>query len=180
MTSLHGLGAVTKVSDVPIPSGLEDINSNNKDFIKRGQRPWNRTGEECKVPVKIFFQLNCYNGKVVIVLNGGKSISTSNHVKIAESLFVSSSRKATCSSVPRKAQWILFWGWGQQETWIKWNTLVEYNFIQPLTSHFQLYSLFLALWNRLEKIPLVWLFVHVLAVKKEKGFVWIFLTSPLV
>jgi len=49
------LGAVTKVSDVPIPSGHEDINSNNKDFIKRGQRPWNSTGEECKGPVKIYF-----------------------------------------------------------------------------------------------------------------------------
>lgn len=49
------------------------------------------------------FQLNCYNGKVVIVLNGGKSIPTFNHVKIAESLFVSSSRKAICSLVPRKA-----------------------------------------------------------------------------
>lgn len=49
------------------------------------------------------FQLNCYNGKVVIVLNGGKSIPPFNCVKIAESLFVSSSRKAICSSVPRKA-----------------------------------------------------------------------------
>lgn len=55
MTSLHVLGAVAKVSDVPIPSGLEDINSNNKDFIKRGQRPWNCTGEERKGPVKVYF-----------------------------------------------------------------------------------------------------------------------------
>lgn len=55
MASLHGLGAVAKVSDEPIPSGLEDINSNNKDFTKRGQRPWNCTEEECKGPVKIYF-----------------------------------------------------------------------------------------------------------------------------
>lgn len=57
MTSRRGLGAVTKVSDVPIPSGLEDINSNNKDFIKRGQRPWNCSGEERKGPVKISVEL---------------------------------------------------------------------------------------------------------------------------
>lgn len=55
MISPHCSGAVTKVSDVPIPSGREDINSNNKDSIKRGQRPWNRTGEERKGPVKIYF-----------------------------------------------------------------------------------------------------------------------------
>lgn len=55
MASLPGLGAVAKVSDAPIPSGLEDTNSNNKDFIKRGQRPWNCTGKECKGPEKIYF-----------------------------------------------------------------------------------------------------------------------------
>lgn len=34
------------------------------------------------------FLLNCYNGKVIIVLNGGEGVPTFNHVKIAEYLFI--------------------------------------------------------------------------------------------
>lgn len=48
MISPHCSGAVTKVSDVPIPSGREDINSNNKDSLKEGRGHGTVQGKNAK------------------------------------------------------------------------------------------------------------------------------------